>query len=68
MISSCPNVKANECFPIGKAAEILGINRSTLRVAADNGYIMCRFNSINHRRVFTGSDLKLYWQKVMGIV
>lgn len=56
-----PDVRINGRYPIGKAAEILGISRTTLRKHTEAGYIRCRFSKINKRRFYTGQELVRYW-------
>ena len=57
-----PKLSDTARVPIGKAAEILGISRDTLRNHTNNGYVKCGYNRINKRRFYTGKELKRYWR------
>lgn len=45
MIYTEPDIDDNARVPIGKAAQLLGIHRSTLLSHTDNGYIKCMFHA-----------------------
>lgn len=60
-----PNIPDTAKVPIGKAANILGISRDTLRNHTYNGHIKCGYNRINKRRFYTGRELKRYWKAQM---
>lgn len=49
-------------YPIGKAADALGISRNTLRSYADRGIIRAGVSRINGRLVFKGSELIRLWR------
>lgn len=57
-----PKVNLRGRYPIGKAAEILGISRSTLLRHTKSEDIKCSHSRVSHRKVFTGRDIMDYWQ------
>ena len=57
-----PDIDDNARGPIGKAAQLLGIHRSTLLEHTQNGYIKCMFHKVNKRRLYQGKELKRYWK------
>lgn len=57
-----PNIPDKARMPIGRAAELLGISRDTLRIHTTNGLIKCGFNRANKRKFYTGAELKRYWR------
>lgn len=57
-----PDIADSAKVPIGKAAEILGISRDTLRKHTDNGLIKCSFQKGTYRRQYRGADIKKYWR------
>ena len=57
-----PDIDDNARVPIGKAAQLLGIHRSTLLEHTQNGYIKCMFHKVNKRRLYQGKELKRYWK------
>lgn len=61
MVSEEPKISLNGRYPIGEAAALLGIDRSTLRRHTDMGLVKCGFNRTNARRFYKGSELKRYW-------
>lgn len=61
MVVSCPDVADSARFTIGKAAEVLGIHRGTLREHAKQGFIKYGINRQNKRKFFKGSEIKRYW-------
>ena len=56
-----PNIDMNGRYPIGKAASLLGIDRSTPRRHTDMGLVKCGFSRLNYRKIYKGSELKRYW-------
>ena len=48
-------------YPIGKAADILGIDRSTLLRHTKQGLIKCGFSRANARKFYLGKELLRYW-------
>jgi len=56
------DIAATGRYPIGKAADALGISRNTLRKYADTGDIRCGVSRRNGRAVFRGIDLIHFWQ------
>lgn len=60
-----PIIPDNARIPIGKAADILGISRETLRNHTNNDMVKCRFNQATKRRYYTGRELKRYWRAMM---
>lgn len=62
MIYAEPDIDDNARVPIGKAAQLLGIHRSTLLEHTQNGYIKCMFHKVNKRRLYQGKELKRYWK------
>lgn len=62
MVNECPNVADSNCYTIGKAAELLGVHRDTLRKHAENGFIKYGKNRKNGRKFFRGSEIKRYWK------
>ena len=58
-----PKIPDQARVPIGKAADILGISRETLRRHTNNGRVRCRFNEATKRRYYMGRELKRYWRE-----
>lgn len=58
-----PNISDGARLPIGKAAQVLGISRETLRLHTDEGRLKCRFNPATKRRVYSGREIKRYWRE-----
>ncbi|MCM1369855.1 MAG: helix-turn-helix domain-containing protein [Candidatus Amulumruptor caecigallinarius] len=62
-----PNFKENSWYPIGDAAKMLGIDRSTLRAAAERGR---RAGGVdwkigrNGRKKFSGKELNRYYNEM----
>jgi predicted site-specific integrase-resolvase len=61
MVTNELNVSDGGRYPIGIAADILGINRSTLLRHTKQGLIKCGFSRANARRFYLGRELKRYW-------
>ncbi|NDV46135.1 helix-turn-helix domain-containing protein [Paludibacter sp. 221] len=61
MTTTMPEIKDNDRYPIGETAKILGICRDTLRKHTEEGYIKCIYNRVNKRRLYTGAEIKRYW-------
>lgn len=59
-----PDITLNGIYPIGKAAELLGIDRSTLRYYTNSGIIRCRL-SLSGRKRYEGRELLNLWRKKM---
>lgn len=63
MIATEPEVSLTGRYPIGQAAEILGVSRNTLRKYSDLGMI-----KTGHRRTgkmerfFLGSEILRFWR------
>lgn len=55
------DIAATGRYPIGKAADLLGISRNTLRSHAKSGMIKSGI-SRNGRLVFRGIDLITFWK------
>lgn len=62
MITIEPSVSDNQRLSIGEAANLLGINRGTLRRHTEQGYIRCGFSKVNNRRFYLGKEIKKYWK------
>lgn len=61
MTEFLPNINPLGNYPIGRAAQMLGIDRSTLRRYARTGRVKFSLRSDNCRMYFKGRDLiKLY--------
>lgn len=52
-------------YPIGQAAQILGIDRKTLRRHTEQGFIKCHYKRENGRRVYDGREIIRYHQATM---
>lgn len=61
MTTEQPKVTATGRYPIGKAADALGIDRSTLRRAYLRGDIRARVSRANGRLVFEGKEILRYY-------
>ncbi|MGV8133749.1 MAG: helix-turn-helix domain-containing protein [Mangrovibacterium sp.] len=46
-----------------ETAQILDINRATLRKHANEGYIRFGIRKSNNRRFFLGAEIKKYWRQ-----
>lgn len=57
-----PDIADDARVSIGKAAQLLGIHRSTLLSHTNNGYIKCIFHRVNKRRLYLGKEIKRYWK------
>lgn len=65
MVNECPKVADSARFTIGKAAEVLGIHRGTLREHAEQGFIKYGISRQNGRKFFKGSEIKRYWNATL---
>lgn len=63
MTSEPPKVNLQGRYPIGKAAALLGISRSTLLRHTKSEDINYSHSRVSHRKVFTGRDIMTYWQQ-----
>jgi len=62
-----PDVRDTSRYPAGKAADVLGINRSTLWRHTLDGLIRCGFRrrrGKRHIKFYTGQEIKRYWRSV----
>lgn len=62
MITTRPEVALTSRYPIGAAAEALGIDRHTLQRKIKDGTIKCKFRRDNLRKVILGSEIIRYWE------
>lgn len=63
MITSIePAVAATGRYNITQAAEILGVNRATLRRYTNNGLIKCGFRRESARKFYLGSEILRFWK------
>lgn len=68
MIRTEPQIPNDARLPIGEAAEVLGINRLTLRRKTMDGLIKCGFRRTTKnsaRRFYLGSEIKRFWRSHM---
>ena len=64
MIATFPEaIRDNGRYPIGKAAELLQIDRGTLRRHVLSGRIACRLSTRTGRRYFQGAELRRFWHR-----
>ncbi len=56
-----PQVAATDRYPIGKAAEVLGVSRYSLLKWWAAGRIKCGFRRDTGRKFFTGRELLRFW-------
>lgn len=59
-----PNFSDNSWYPIGDAAKILGISRTTLRIAAERGKKRGGIDfkiGLNGRKKFLGKELNRFY-------
>lgn len=61
MISSRPKVEPDDYYSIGKAAEMLGVHRNTLRGYVMSNKIKPKSDHISGRRFISGSELSRFW-------
>lgn len=52
-------------YPIGKAAEVLGIDRGTLRRKTKEGFIRCSFKRDTGKKVYRGAELIRYHEAIL---
>jgi len=64
MTTQKPKVNRSDRYPIGKAAEILGISRSTLLRHTKSEDINCSFARSSHRKIYTGEEIINYWMQM----
>ena len=57
-----PDIPQSAVYPIGKAAEILGISTRHLLRLATSGVIKFTVNRRNGRKMFSGKELLRYWR------
>lgn len=63
MTATEPNVALTGRYPIGEAAELLGVHRNTLRRWADAGEIKCGNRRVGRMsKFFLGSELLRFWR------
>lgn len=63
LTSTEPNVTPKGRYPIGMAAELLGISRNTLRRYTEKGMIKCGFRkTARPLRFYTGSEIIRFWK------
>lgn len=60
-----PRIPNDARLPIGKAAEVLELNRCTIRRKTEEGLIKCGFRKGTARRFYLGSELKRFWRAQM---
>ncbi len=61
MTTEPPKVNLQGRYPIGKAAKLLGISRTTLLRHTKSEDIRYKTSQVSNRKVFTGSDIMAYW-------
>lgn len=70
MTPICPDIKPNSVYPIGKAAEILGMSRSRLldycRLGVRQGGIAFTVPRGEKRKRFKGADIIAFWKRKQG--
>ncbi len=70
MVNEPPKVAPDGRYPIGQAAELLGIGRTTLRRHADrgprNGGIAFTTPKGSTKKYFSGRDILAYWRRRTG--
>lgn len=63
MTNNEPDVRDNGRYPVGEAAALLGVARSTLRRWINEGLIDVGFRKITCKKFITGSELKRVWRE-----
>ena len=65
LVTECPDIPDSWKGGVNRVAEILGLDRSTIRKAAEKGK---NFGGLdwklgkNGRKVFTGKEVKRFWR------
>lgn len=62
MTTERPNISPTGRYPIGKAAQLLGVCRDTLRSRIADGTVKCKLRRDNLRKSIPGSELLRYWE------
>lgn len=65
MTTDPPKVNLSGRYPIGKAAEILGISRTTLLRRTKSEDINCSHARSTHRKIYTGRDIMNFWMQMV---
>lgn len=64
MVFTEPKVSPEGRYPIGEAALLLGIDRSTLRRYSDNGLIKTGIRNVGRgKRFFLGKEILRFWRQ-----
>lgn len=61
MTTTMPKIRVDAQYPIGEAAEILGITSRHLLRLAVSGRVRYTINRFNGRKYFSGKELIRYW-------
>lgn len=61
MTTDPPKVNLSGRYPITKAAQLLGISRSTLLRHTNSQDITCSHARSSHRKIYTGREIMNYW-------
>lgn len=67
MIIIEPQIPDNARYPIGMAAQVLGLNRCTLRKKTKEGLIKCGHRRMGKkietcRKFYIGAEIKRFWR------
>lgn len=58
-----PQVTDAGRYPVGRAAELLGVSRSTITRWVTSGRINCGWNRVNCKKFITGAEIKRVWRE-----
>lgn len=58
-----PQVADSGRYPVGRAAELLGVSRSTITRWVTSGRINCGWNRVNCKKFITGAEIKRVWRE-----
>lgn len=62
MTTTRPEVALTGRYPIGVAAQCLGIDRHTLQRKIKDGTVKCKFRRDSLRKVILGSEIIRFWE------
>ena len=65
MIQELPDIPKDARYGVSEVAELLGVSRATIFRWVKNGDLFCRYNTVNHRRVFTHVEINKFWKNTL---